>query len=536
MKLRNRQTRVAAALAAIALVVAACGSGDAPAAGPVNPSPTEVPGSPAPSELDTDATLVFQAYQYTETLDPDATTSGYELNLLFNAYDRLIHVDAAKGELAPGLAVSWETMKDNTVLRLKLREGVVFHDGEPFDAQAVVANLERTRNHVDGRQESTGALKAVASWEIVDKFTIDFIKDAEEAAAWAILLPNLTVGLGVMISPAAINGGVDLTREIVGAGPYRFVANTAQGIILERFDEYWDPSAAGVARMEILRPSSAQAHLSGVISGEIDLTQIDPEQIGQAEAAGLTVIVQPTLRVWHLYMNHNLPPLDDPNIRKAFLYAIDRAGLVEAITGGTGTPTPQYFPEGYYAFDPDHGEEAYPYDPDRARALVESSSYFKDGGVEIEMEVVNTPESRVRLSELIQDYLGRVGINAKFTPVSHSAATDFRGGAKHIDLGPRSRLDPLQHLSQSLDRDGNTNPGGFTTDALQGLLDQAASLPASERAAVVRQISAMQTAEAFGVTLYAESEIWAYRCVEGFVPPLATFFSLAYVGMTRGCQ
>jgi peptide/nickel transport system substrate-binding protein len=526
-----RQFRRATKLVAVALAVAtaaACGGG----------ASDNGSGPAADGELDLDATLTYPMVNWDQQMDPDASQAGYPVTMLFPFYDRLVHIDPATAEFEPGLAESWEFLEDNTVLRLNLREGVKFHDGEDFTAEVVEANFERSRTNEAGRDESRTAVQAVESVEIVDDLTIDLIKNPEDEIGWAILIPQLSVNLGIMISPAALENP-DLDRNPVGAGPWKFVEFASDRVVGERFEDYWDPDSVLVQRLELILPSSSEGNVNALVSGAYDLAQLEPTQLEEAQGiSDLDVEVVPTLRTWHAYFNHSLPPFDDENVRRAFLQGLDRQAIADAITGGIGIPTPQYFPPDYYAFSADYGMDRYPYDPEAARELVESSKYYEGEPIEVIMEVENQPAARVRLAELIQDQMAKVGIITSFTPKEGSAIGAYLEGEAHVDLSPRSRLDPLQHLAASIDEDGESNPGGFTTEEIQSLLEKAADLPpGDERTAIVQELSALQTDGAWsGISLFSESEVYASRCVTGFVPPVATHFTFTNVGILAGCS
>lgn len=494
-------------------------------------------GEASDGDVDLDATLTYPIVNWDSQMDPDASQAGYPVTMLFPFYDRLVHIDPGTGEFEPGLAESWEYLEDNTVLRLNLRQDVKFHDGEDFTAEVVAANFERSRTNDVGRDESRTAVQAVESVEIIDEYTVDLHKNPEDEIGWSILIPQLSVNLGIMISPAALDNP-DLDRAPVGAGGWKFVEFASDRVVGERFEDYWDPDSVLVQRLELVLPASSDATLNGLISGEYDLAQLEPTQLEEAEGISeLDVDVVSTLRVWHAYFNHSLPPMDDENVRRAFLQGLDRDAIQSAITGGIGVATPQYFPPDYYAFHPEYGNDRYPYDPEAARELVESSEYYEGEPIEVIMEVENQPAARVRLAELIQAQMADVGIDVQLDIKEGAAIGDYLDEIAHIDLSPRSRLDPLQHLAASIDQDGESNPGGFTTQEIQDLLNEAASLPpGDERTTVVQELSALQTDGAWsGVTLFGESEVYAARCVTGFVPPIATHFTFKNVGIIGGC-
>lgn len=515
---------VVAPLAMVTLALAAHGANAA----------TDGEGAAA-LDLDREATLVWANDRTVENLDPDQVGKGFALLPHLAIYDRLIDVDPSTGELRPGLATGWRFDEDNTFLELQLREGVVFHDGEPFDANAVAANLERSATLEKGRTESAEAVAAIGEVEVVDAYTVRLHRAGEDDLAWSLLLTNLSENAGMMISPAAFDR--DITRDPVGAGPYRLESFDRDRMVMVRFDDYWDPDAVGLARLEITQPADAEAHLAGIASGQFDLTPIGPSQVSRAESMGLTVQVEPTLVVWKLYFNHGLEPLDDAAVRQAFNYAIDRQAIAELLLEGHATPTPQYFPPDYYTFHPDHGMEAYPYDPERARQILADAGYTDE--IDLTMELINTPDRRVRMAEFVQSQMADVGVNIEFSLVEHAAWGGWREDEFHIFFGTRSRLDPLDHLGPELDEDGSFNPGGFTHEELQAMLDEVVQLSVDDprRVELLQEISGQQTEQAYTVVLLAENQPWAHDgCVVGFEPPVATYVDFRNMGIEAGCR
>ena len=556
MTFSDRSTRISRTLVAMlaaALVIAACGgedeepddavadeeAPDAPDDDDEETDEAEAPEAADPDGIDRDATLRFQLFEIVENFDPDTLPSGYSLNAAFPGYDRLIHISPTEATLEPGLATEWERLEDGTVLRLYLREGVVFHDGTDFNAEAVEANIERSRTMGDvGRDDSTVAAETIGDIEVIDEYTIDLHMEEGQEIGWSIIESNLALPLGAMISPDAMDNP-DLDRNPVGAGPFTWVDDQADRIIWERNEDYWDVDNVLVERLEHLFPSSPEAQLNAVISGESDISQLEMAQMNQAEAAGdLDVYAQSTLRMFKLAMNHDLEPLDDLNVRQAFLYGTDRDALQQLVVDGTGTPSPQFFPPDYFAYDPEHGEDVYAYDPERARELVESSEHWEGEPLDVEIHVFTTPEVRVRLAEAVQEQMAEVGINIEFTPVEAAVENEFLTGDKHIYLHVRGRVDPLQHIVQSTDVEfGITNPGGFTDDEFVAMLDEAAGMGAEERVDLVRELSGRQTENLYGgMGLFAESEGWGSRCVVGWQPPIAAAHSYVGVGIEEGCQ
>ena len=482
-------------------------------------------------EFDLKATLRYPHVITVENLDPDRNTAGFPLPMLMPAYDRLIHMDNGTGQLLPGLATSWEYTDGGAVLELKLREGVKFHDGIDFNAEAVRANIERSATLPEALGDSTITAGSISEVEVVDDFTVRLHRAEGQELQFALLASKLTENVGMMISPAAFDNP-DLDRNPVGAGPFKIVEFAGDRVVYERFDDYWDPDSVKIARLEILQPLDPEPQLNALISGEIDLAQLQPSQIGEAESAGLDVVIKPSLVVWQLYLNHCMEPIGNEKLRQVFLYGIDREALVEGLTFGTGVATPQSFPPDYEAFHPDYGIDRYTYDPDRARELLAEAG-FPDG-VDLRLELL-IRDDIVALGEAVQAQMAEVGVRIELLPVEIAARGSWVAMEDHLIIGPRSRLDPLDNLHNNLDQNGSFNPCGFKNQEIQDLLNEAGALGPEDRIPLLQQISALATEQGFVHNLYAESVPWGNKCVAGFNYPNQTYVEFRGAGIKADC-
>src|SRR5690606_38947356 len=136
-----------------------------------------------------------------------------------------------------------------------------------------------------------------------------------------------------------------------------------------RYEQYWGGTEGRPKRFENHYVPDGQARLNAVRSGEANLAILDASQIPQAKGAGLEVQVNEQLSVWNMYTSLSSPNIGEIRIRQAIMHAIDRQSLVDALTFGSGVPTQQLFPAGHPVFIEELAN-AYPYDPDRARALL----------------------------------------------------------------------------------------------------------------------------------------------------------------------
>ncbi|MDD2869996.1 ABC transporter substrate-binding protein [Neomegalonema sp.] len=347
-------------------------------------------------------------------LDPTANAASAIRRVTYaNLYEGLVRV-AEDGSVQPGLAESWAWSPEDLAYTFKLREGVKFHDGAPFDCSVVKFSYERAVAP-DSVNAQKGLFEPIESTECPDPLTA--VVKLKRAA------PNFLFGMGwgdaVMISPASAETN---KTNPVGTGPFRF-KRWVQGdrVELERNPDYWGEPAplASVTFKFISDPSAAAA---AVLSGEVDY-------FGQFEAAELLerLRADPDLQVdigsttgkVMMSLNNARAPFDDLRVRRALAHAIDRPSFVEAVNSGYGLPIGSHqtpAEPGYVDLS-----ETYPYDPDKARALLAEAGVKP--GTRFTL-VLPPPAYARRGGEVIAAYLAEVGIQVDLVPVEFAQWLD----------------------------------------------------------------------------------------------------------------
>ncbi|MGX0630506.1 peptide/nickel transport system substrate-binding protein [Corynebacterium afermentans] len=372
--------RTLVAAAALALPLAACGD-SAPRDNVV------VAASAAPAGLD-----------FTTTGGAAAPQA-----LVGNVYETLVRIDAS-GTPVPHLAERVE--RDGGVFTFHLRDGVTFADGTPFTADDAAFSIHYVQN------EWTNGLKAqmdpVTHVEVVDEHTLRVAVEGGEAAedAWLWSMGTLT---GAMMTPA----GVDkLATAPLGTGPYtvkRF--DVGEAIEFDAREDYW---GGDVARDGLIRyfddPVSA---VNALRVGDADVVWgMQAPQLIDTLPDDIRVEVGTTNGEVLLSMNNTRAPFDDPDVRRAVAYAVDRAAVNEVVYNGLGTdtggapvpPTDPWYP----------GRDFYPFDPDKARELLAGRT------PEITITVPNRPYAQ-EASELLYSQLQDVGFRVRLETVEFPA-------------------------------------------------------------------------------------------------------------------
>lgn len=325
-----------------------------------------------------------------KALDPAAVTAVNDFRILMNVYDGLVRYKSGTLEVEPALATGWQVSEDGLEYTFDLREGVKFHDGSDFDADAVVFNFERMLNE-DHPYHDTGPFplafffSAVDSVEALDAQTVKFTLNAP----YAPFLSNLAYPTGLIVSPDAVaQHGADFGRNPVGTGPYKFAEwRSNEAVVVEKNADYWDGTPALEA--VIFRPiTDANTRVAEMLAGGIDLmVEVPPVALGEFEGDRFSISEQAGPHVWFLILNAKEGPFADKLVRQAANYAVNKTALVDNVLEGTAAvaagPTPPAFAWAY-----NEALEPYPYDPDKARALLaeagmespEVTFYVTEGG------------------------------------------------------------------------------------------------------------------------------------------------------------
>jgi len=351
-----------------------------------------------------------------KSLDPHAVTAVNDFRILMNVYDGLVRYKDGTLEVEPGLAESWTISDDGLVYTFTLREGVTFHDGSPLDAAAVKFNFDRMLVdthpfHDTGPFPLSFFFSAVDGVEAKDERTVEFrLKEP-----YAPFLSNLAYPTGLIVSPAAVKQhGKDFGRNPSGTGPFKFAGWESNAkVVIERNDAYW--GAAPPLEAVVYRPiTDANTRVAEMLAGGIDLmVEVPPDNVGTfADDSAYTVYEQAGPHVWFLILNAKEGPFADKRVRQAVNYAIDKKTLVENVLQGTAEvaagPTPPAFSWAY-----NDSLQPYPYDPDKARQLIEEAGF---AGAELTFYVTEGGSGMldpVPMGAAIQADLAKVGLNVK---------------------------------------------------------------------------------------------------------------------------
>jgi peptide/nickel transport system substrate-binding protein len=456
-----------------------------------------------------------------DALDPDTSRTVAARTVFAALCDKLIEIDAELNYV-PQLATSWQWSEDLRSLTLNLREGVVFHDGEPFDAEAVVYNIERKLTLPTSNRRSEISL--VTGAEAVDEHTVRL--DLSEP--FVPLIAALSDRAGMMVSPkAAEAAGEQFALEPVCAGPYRFVERVSlDRIVLEKFDRHWDAGAYPIEQVVFLPINDSTVRLSNLRSGDLHLIeQVAPSDIEIIESqAGIRTVSVPGLGAHYIVINvaggsqgqSETPLGQSPLVREALELAIDRDALNMVSNEGAFTPGNQAMPPS----SPYYIKELPPpaRDVERAQALVREAGFDR---VPVRLLVPNTTAYQ-RSAEIIQAMAREANIDVELTTAEVTTTLQQwdDGDFESLIIRWSGRTDPDGNLYSFKACDGNLNGGEYCNPEMDRLLELARTQENyADRYDTYRRLTEIYLTDRPYIYLYHEHYIFGLQDeVQGFTP------------------
>lgn len=383
--------------------------------------------------------------QEPDSLDPAAGLYIPEQFIIQQIFDPLIYADAQLN-LYPALAVEWSANEDGTEFSFTLREGVKFHDGTDFTAEAVKLSFDRAAEGKSVAAAAPGLMFDYVETEVVD----DTHVVVKFATPHATFLQDITLSWLMISSPAAIEQyGDDYGRNPVGTGPFIFREWAAQEYVrLEKNEEYaWAPeffSHDGPAILDevIFRflPEAA-TRLTAFEAGEAQIIQdpptLDAVRFLDDPDAAVYTFTSPGMTS-HQMINTEKAPTDDINVRKAMIYAVDQDQISQTAFNGFNPPAHSLISPTTWAFSQE-ADDMYRYDPEKAAALLEESGWVDtdgDGirekdGEKLHIEYSALPAYEEAFMELLAYYFNNVGIEVNIIQLDDAGIHEFAYNNNH---------------------------------------------------------------------------------------------------------
>lgn len=471
--------------------------------------------------------LIYVTDRAPQRMDPYNTSWMSEIEGW--VYDRLVSVTAA-GAFSDGLAESWEFSEDATSLTLRLKQGVKFHDGTPFNSDSVVWNYEQTKKptYVIGFEWGP-----VTDCLAVDEYTVRYVFQQP----YTHMLGVLATRYASMVSPTAYemygeDYGVD--TNVVGTGPFVLTEYVAgEYAILARNDAYsWGPSwldNKGAAHLESVKvmfvPEAATAVLM-LETGEADIVYgipaIEAERLDAL--SDVTIASFPNVTTYVAFYDTQVAPFDDIVFRMALSHAIDKAAIVRTGFSGEAYACDSYFPPGFPSYLPElAGSTAY--DPGLARNMLKAAGYESP----IEVSILAIDDSIFRqMATIVQAGLAELGIAATIRLADKATADSLAAEDTYgIYLNYWNWVDPAAILEIFLASSMSPYPNvyGQTVAELERLLEIGPKSPTeATRLAFYEQVQRMEAGYVTCNPLVNPNAIFGVRSqVEGFTPNTPQF-------------
>lgn len=536
MRLRKSWILSLAMVFVLSMVLAACGGGD-------------------PSADGGDMLIVGRGAD-SKALDPIQVTDGESIKVTHNIFETLVKFKEDSTEVEPGLAKEWEVSDDGKTWTFHLEEGVKFHDGTDFNADAVVFNFERwmDKDHPQHKggdfiyyKGMFGGFKGeeghvIKSVKALDEHTVQFELNFPQGP----FLANLAMAMFGIASPEAVKKDPQAFNENpVGTGPFKFKEwKKGDSITLVKNENYWKkgyPKLDGVIFKSI--PDNS-ARFTALQSGEIDLMDgLNIDDAKQVESnKELALYKRPPNTVGYLAFNMEKKPFNDKKVRQALNMAVNKDGLVKTFFGDLGEPAKNPMPPSLWGYNDDVKD--YEYNPEKAKKLLAEAGY-PDG---FSFDLWAMPEPRPympdgkKIAEYLQANFEKIGVKANIVSYEWATYLEKTENGEHDTalLGwTGDNGDPDNFLYVLLDKDNATKPAQniafYKSDPLHDLLIKAQRLSdQDEREALYLKAQEIIKEDAPWITLaHATPPVAAKASIKGYVPHATGSESLEKVSIEK---
>lgn len=381
-------------LSAVLLIILLCGCSPNTDTPPTDTAPA---GSGEPV---TGGDLTVGIAQDIDTLDPHMIVSAGGRELLFNIYEGLVKPDK-DGNMVPAVAESYKISATGDVFTFTLREGVLFHNGDPVTAADVVYSINRAAD------PETSLVKGLETFKSVEA--------ADEKTIVITLSEPYIEFLSALSAAYIIPEGSDPAAEPIGTGPFKYVSRAPQeNIVIEKFDDYYGaPASVDTVTYKIIE--SAETLVMSLKSGAIDLVaHLTSAQV--AELGNDFNIIDGTMNlVQAVYLNNAAEPFDNIKVRQALCYALDRQMILDILADGKGVLVGSSMYPAFTKYFREDLANYYSYDPEKAESLLTEAGY--PDGFEMEITVPSNYKPHMDTAEIVAEQLKAVGISVRIVPI-----------------------------------------------------------------------------------------------------------------------
>ena len=376
--------------------------------------------------------LVLAVHSDATTLDPAGSNDVPSGNVQYNIFENLVKRDN-DNNVIPGLAEEWEPI-DETTYEFKLRQGVKFHDGEEFNAEAVKTSLDRILDP-EVASSKYNTFEMISNVEVIDEYTVRITTEYP----FSPLLAHLSHSGGAIISPKSIAAdyaametgkvaGSVISENPVGTGYFKFISwAPGSEIKLVRNDDYWDEKAfVDTVTFKVIPESGTRN--SDLERGFVQI--VDPVQ--PSEVAGLNssdfakVIQTPSTALTHIGFNTERPPFDDVNVRKAISMMVNKQEIIDGVYDGFAIPAEGPLAPKVFGYDPD--AVGIKYDVEEAKRLMKEAGH--EDGFKATIWTNDNPQ-RIDTAVILQDVLKELKIDINVEQMEFGAYLDKLRSGEH---------------------------------------------------------------------------------------------------------
>ncbi|MFD2211527.1 glutathione ABC transporter substrate-binding protein [Virgibacillus halophilus] len=462
---------------------------------------------------------VSQEITYASTSDaaglsPIDTNDSVSSNVTAQVYETLFIQDAETMEVKPLLAESYETPDDNT-WEIKLRKGIKFHDGSPFNAEAVKYTFEQMKDPKRAAPRAS-LLAPISSIEVKDDYTV-ILKTKKP---YGPMLAALSHTNAAIVSPKADKEG-DINKKPVGTGPFVF-EEWVEGdhITLKKNKDYWgDPAKLKKVTFKVV-PETSTA-ISMLQTNKVQfIDNLPSDQLSRIESLkNVKVYKGKGTRVSYLGFNVEKEPFNDLKFRQAVAYGVDQEAYVNQLHG-LGILNKSIIGPKIFGYDEKAKEEGYPYDQEKAKQLIEENGYK---GKKITLLAANR-DNYMKMAEIVQSQLNDIGLNAKIESMEWGTflETTRKGNYEMTFLGwANSTADGSELLYPNLHSDNidASNYSRYNNPEFDKLVDKSReSVDQDERAKELQEANLMVMKDAPWIVMEHGTVTAAYdESVKGLV-------------------
>jgi len=457
-----------AGLLGIGSLLAACRGGgqetSEPAAETPPPAPAQTTPTAAPAEEPAQQArgrIVLGRTGDSDTLDPHHTIAGISWQVFTNIYDPLVSWDADL-RVEGILAEAWEISEDGLAYTFSLRDGITFHDGTPFTAEAVKFTFDRILDPQTGAPAAAW-IASLESTEVVDPLTVRM----RMKEPFAPFLGNLCVGYFGILSPAAVEKyGDEFGKNPVGTGPWKFKEwRIGEEIVLERNPDYRNfhsyvenKGAPRVAELVFRNIPDEQTQIAAFETGEVNVLAVPPHAVADFEQ-------NPNVQVFRVEQSVSIvdlefsmdppqgeygaifrPPFDDIRMRQAVAYGVNPDEIIATVLEGLAVRNYGPLPTGVSCYDPAIEQFGYHYDPQRAAQLLDEAGWTLPAGSPVRQKDGQplqvtlwtwSATTQEKVAQVIQYQLNQLGFDVKLETMEPASLLARRGTAddtSHLTL------------------------------------------------------------------------------------------------------